>query len=373
MIGSIAEYFMTLVKIDSESKNEKEIANKLKIDLEEMGAAVSFDNSEPKTGSNTGNLYAYFPGTVKKEPILFCAHMDTVQPGIGVKPSIQDGKIVTDGTTILGADDKSGIAQIIWAIKKLKKNNIPHPPIEILFTVCEEIGLLGAKFADYSKLKSQIGLALDSSKVGCLLVGAPAQNSLEFEIFGLEAHAGVEPEKGLNAIQIAAEAISQLQWGRIDKETTCNIGTITGGKATNIIPNRTFIKAEVRSHNRQKLDSVTNEMINIFKKTCKKYKTDNFEAKVEVKCHLEYEHFRLTEEDTVIQLAKKACETLELEHLNEIGGGGSDANIFNANGMRVAIAGTGMNGYHTVHENISLKDLENGADWIFEIIKEYSK
>jgi tripeptide aminopeptidase len=369
----IEDYFISLVKIDSESKNEKEIAQKLRADLEALGAVVSFDNALNNFGGNCGNLYAFLAGSVKKEPILLCAHMDTVQPGNGVNPSIVDGAIITDGTTILGADDKSGIAEIIWAIKELKEQNIEHAPIEILFTVCEEIGLLGAKFADYSKLSSKIGYALDSHQVGGLTIGAPSQNSISFTVHGLEAHAGVEPEKGVSAIQIAAEAISQMKLGRIDDETTCNIGTISGGKSSNIIPNQVKMKAEVRSHNHDKLNFVTNEMVSVLEKTAQKYKLGNFQAKVVTKVIKEYNNFQLQQSEEPIQLAKKASEKLGIEHFCDIGGGGSDANIFNENGRRVAIAGTGMSGYHTVNETIKIKDLEVGAAWVLEVIKEYSK
>jgi tripeptide aminopeptidase len=373
MNNKIEEYFISLVTIDSESKNELGVARKLQADLEELGAIVSFDNAQEKTGGNCGNLYAFVDGNIEKEPILFCAHMDTVQPGNGVKPSIINGKIITDGMTVLGADDKSGIAEIVWALKELKAQKIEHAPIEILFTVCEEIGLLGAKYADYSRLKSSIGFALDSHQVGGLTIGAPSQNSMKYTIHGLEAHAGVEPEKGISAIQIAGEAISKMELGRIDYETTCNLGTIQGGKASNIVPNEVQIKAEVRSHNQEKLDLITNKMTNIFQETTQKYKLENFQAKVIAKVVNEYHSFKLEETDEPIQLAKKASQSLGIHHVCNIGGGGSDANIFNSKGRKIAIAGTGMKGYHTVNESIYIEDLIKGSAWILEVIKEYSK
>ena len=370
---TIEDYFMSLVQIDSESKNEKEIALRLEEDLLRLGAEVKFDQSNSITGSNVGNLYAYFPGEIKKDPILFCAHMDTVKPGNGVKPSIKGDKIVTDGTTILGADDKSGIAEIIWAVKLLKEKKISHAPIEILFTVCEEIGLLGAKGTNYDMIKSKIGYALDSHEVGSITVGAPTQNSIKICVHGKESHAGVEPEKGVSAIQIAADAISNLHLGRINDQTTCNIGTINGGEASNIIPNKVEMVAEVRSHEKSQIDEVTNKMKIAFDKAAIDFKTNTFTPTIDFHVETEYENFLLQENEDVVKIAEYASQKLDLPFDKEVGGGGSDANIFNANGLRIAIAGTGMDGYHTVNESISLQDLRNGANWIIEVIKTYSE
>ncbi len=368
MTTSIVDYFISLVKIDSESKNEKLIAEKLKHDLEELGAKVEIDNSAERIGSNTGNIIAYFDGEISKKPIMFCAHMDTVKPGNGIKPQIKEDRIITDGTTILGSDDKSGIAEIIWAIKELKEENEKTAPFEILFTVCEEIGLLGAKNVDPKKFKSEIGFALDSHKVGEITNQAPYQNSMKFTIFGKEAHAGVEPEKGINAIKIAAVAISNMKIGRIDDETTCNIGIIEGGKATNIVPNKVVIKAEVRSHNLEKLENVTKRMKSAFDKAAKLYNSS-----IEAIIVREYNAFKIEKNNIVVELAKNAADNLNIKFKTVIGGGGSDANILNLKGMEMVIAGSGMSAVHTVEEYILIKELEDGAKWVNEIIKIYSK
>ena len=261
MKQNVVDYFLELVQIDSESKNEKAVAEKLVEDLQKMGAEITFDRAHEQTGGNVGNLYAYFPGQIAKEPILFCAHMDTVVPGNSVKPQIKADRIVTDGKTVLGADDKSGIAEIIYGIKAIQDSGQAHAPIEALFTISEEIGLLGAKNLDYSLIKSKIGYALDSHEVGALTIGAPSQNSLKFIIHGKKSHAGAAPEEGVNAIQIAAEAITKMPMGRIDEETTCSIGIISGGSATNIVPDEVILKGEVRSHAPQKLKDITLDSI----------------------------------------------------------------------------------------------------------------
>ena len=378
MEKSIIDYFISLVQIDSESKQEKDIALKLEKDLTALGAEVKFDQANEKTAGNIGNLYAYLPGKVDKEPILFCSHLDTVKPGIGVKPQILEDRITSDGTTILGSDDKSGIAQIICAIRDIKESNIIHAPIEILFTISEEIGLVGSKNLDYSLIKSKFGFALDSRDVGSLTIGAPSENDLKILVHGKEAHAGVEPEKGLNAIMIAAKAIRELPLGRIDEETTCNIGKIAGGKATNIIPNYVEIEAEVRSHSEEKLQKVTQQICSIFKETASKYQVENFEdkiiyAKAEISIKKGYQSFRLKEDDEIINLVYGVNKNLDLSCSTTIGGGGSDANNFNQHGIKMAIVGTGMTNVHTVDEFILISDLEKGAQWVKEIIKIYSQ
>lgn len=368
----VIEYFLSLVKIDSESKDEKAVAEKIAKDLQKLGAEVKFDNAHKKTGGNIGNLYGYFPGKIEKKPILLCAHLDTVVPGIGVKPQILNARIVSDGTTVLGADDKSGIAEIICGINEILLEGKEHAPIEVLFTVSEEIGLLGAKHLDYSMIKSKIGYALDSHVVGELTIGAPSQNSLEFIIHGKKSHAGVAPENGLNAIQIAAKAISKMPMGRIDKETTCSIGIISGGNATNIVPDTVKIEGEVRSHNPEKLQQITDEMVAAVSNTVKEFKLDDFQATATIKVDSEYHAFLLDKEHPVVTLSNAACKKIGITPKTGVGGGGSDVNIFNKNGLEMAIAGSGMENVHTVEEYIELESLRNGVAWVKAIIEEYS-
>lgn len=372
MKTSLSEYFISLVKIDSESRNEKTMALQVAKNLKKLGAKVWFDDADRETGSDSGNLYAYYPGNIKAEPILFCAHLDTVVPGKGIKPVIEGDRIKSDGSTVLGGDDKSGIAEVIWALKKLKDSNLSHGPVEVLFTVCEEIGLLGAKNVDYSRLRSKIGYALDGHRVGELTIGAPYQNTIEYRIYGKEAHAGVEPEKGISAIQIAAHAITQMPLGRIDHETTCNVGLISGGKATNIIPKEVYLKTEVRSHDQKKLENITTRLTETMQKTALQFSRENFHPQIKVKLQQEYTGFRIPPEHLVVQMGLQAASNLNIESGTNIGGGGSDANIFNRNGLEIVIAGTGMDNVHTVNEFILLSELEKGASWVEEVIKIHS-
>lgn len=372
MQDDIVSYFLRLVAIDSESKNERSMADVLKLDLEELGAIVEEDNCHKHSDGNAGNLYAYIPGKIDKKPILFCAHMDTVTPGNGIKTKVENGRIFTDGTTILGGDDKSGIAEIMIAVKRIVESGIDHAPIEVLFTVSEEIGLIGAKCFNKGKLQSAFGYALDAHQVGELVVGAPSQNSFIITIYGKEAHAGVEPEKGLNAIRIASEAICAMPMGRIDFETTCNVGKIIGSSATNIVPNQVILKGEARSHNSNKLKQVCEDIRHAVERTIAKYDNEIGKADFSFKMETEYDAFAITEDAPVVKLAQNALRQLDIPFTTGKGGGGSDANIFNAAGIPMIIVGTGMNRVHTVAEDIYIEQLHKGALFVAEMIRQYS-
>lgn len=373
MQNDVVNYFLRLIAIDSESKNERAMMDVLRADMEELGAQVTEDHCHKHNDGNAGNLYAYFPGTINKKPILFCAHADTVVPGNGIKAKIENGKIYSDGTTILGSDDKSGIAEIMIAIKNIKDAGIAHAPIEVLITVSEEIGLLGAKCFNKASLESAFGYALDTHQVGELVVGAPAQNSFIITIYGKEAHAGVEPEKGLNAIKIASEAIAAMPMGRIDFETTCNVGKISGGSATNIVPNQVIIKGEARSHNNQKLAQVCADIRHAVESTVARYSNEIGKADYSFKMETEYHAFSIPEDAEAVQLAISALRGLDIPYTVCKGGGGSDANIFNASGIPTIIVGTGMNKVHTVAEEIEIAELHRGVSFVEEMIRQYAE
>jgi tripeptide aminopeptidase len=245
-----------LIKIDSLSRKEHAIAMRLQKEVRELGAEeVWIDDAGEKVGGNVGNVIAHFRGNVPNStPILLSAHMDTVVPGEGVVPILEGTILHTDGRTVLGGDDKSGVAIICEVLRVLNEDNVSHGDIDVVFTICEEAGLLGAKCLDTTRLRAHTGLVLDSDSIGFLFTRAPAANRLEFEVEGLAAHAGVCPEKGISAIQIAARGIAQMRLGRIDEETTANIGIIQGGAAVNIVPLSVRLRGEVCSHNEEKLE-----------------------------------------------------------------------------------------------------------------------
>ena len=365
---------LELVQIDSHSRKEREVALCLKRYCEELGAEVEIDDAGEKVGGNTGNVIARFPGTIPgAEPIMMSAHMDTVVPGEGVKPIVEGDRIRTDGTTVLGGDDKSGCAVIIETIRCLQEQDIPHAPIEAIFSICEEVGLLGAKHVDVSRLGSRYGIVFDSDDPGFLFTKAPSANRLEINIYGLEAHAGVAPEEGISAIRISAEAIAAMELGRIDEETTANIGSIRGGEAPNIIPNYVHLTGEARSRNEEKLEAQCVHMVKCFEEAAAKYEVTvegrTTRGRVEVIVRRDYDAMNLADDSHVVQLVFAAAARLGREVKTMAMGGGCDANIFNQRGIECANLGTGMRAIHTVNEWLDVKDMRASAEIALEMLR----
>jgi len=370
----IKNLLLELVQIDSESRKEREVAQRIKQICEELGAQVEIDDAGGKVGGNSGNVIARFPGTLPSaEPIMMSAHMDTVVPGEGVKPVIEGDIIRSDGTTVLGGDDKSGCAVIIETIRCLQEQNIPHAPIEAVFSICEEVGLLGAKQVDVSKLKAKYGIVFDSDDPGFLFTKGPSANHMEFKIHGLESHAGVAPEEGISAIRIAAEAITDMKLGRIDEETTANIGVIEGGRAMNIITNLVTLRGEARSHDNDKLEAQTQHMLKRLEDAASKHEVtvEGVTTKARIESHVTREYWAMdvSDDSRVVQLVKNAATRLGLKVETMASGGGCDANIFNQKGIECANLGTGMRAIHTVKEWLDVKDMYASAEMTVEIMK----
>ena len=372
----LAETFKFLVQIDSISKEEGVIANEIKKILESLGAETFVDNAGDKIGGNSGNLIAKFKGNTLAPPLLLNAHMDTVEPGRGITAVFENGKFTSDGTTILGADDKSAIAILLETLSILKENNLQYGPLELVFTVCEEIGLQGAKHLDLSTLTATYGFALDASDTEGIVTRAPSANHLEFIIHGKDAHAGAAPEKGINAISLASQAIAKLNLGRIDEETTCNIGIIEGGIATNIVPNLVKVKGEVRSHDEEKLDKITNEIVFSFNEVIENYKKTNSDdelPRVDININKDFPRTHIPDDHPVIRLATRAAENLGRTMKAKTSGGGADANIFFEKGIFTGVLGTGMRDMHTVRESVKLDDMVRTAELLLEIIRLHSQ
>jgi tripeptide aminopeptidase len=370
----IKNLLIELIKIDSLSRKERDVALRLKREMEDLGASVTIDDAGEKVGGNVGNLIAHFPGNVAAaEPLLLSAHMDTVVPGEGIVP-ILDGDILrTDGRTVLGGDDKSGVAIICEALRVIEENRIPCGPVDVVFTICEEAGLIGAKCLDVNRLKARMGLVLDSDSIGFLFTRAPAANRMEFRVHGLEAHAGVCPEKGINAIQVAAEGIAQMRLGRIDHETTANLGVVEGGMAVNIVPNLVTLRGEARSHSQEKLERQTEHMKRCLEKAAAGHMLEfdgkRHVARIEAKIERDYERMDVPESAPIVKLVHAAAKSLNLEVKTQATGGGCDANVLNQKGLVVANLSTGMREIHTVNEWLDLKDLYVSAQMVLEIVK----
>lgn len=358
--------FLDLVKINSVSKDEKSIALELKARLEKLGFETYIDDADKKAGSNTGNLIAKLKGTKNVSPIMLFAHMDTVNPGLNIIPQIADGVIRSDGNTILGADDKAGIATILEAVTSIIENNITHGPIEVVFTICEEIGLLGAKYLDHSKLQSKNAFVFDSSgEVGTVIIQGPAQKLINAAIKGKAAHAGLHPEKGIDAIVTAAKAISNMKLGRIDNETTANVGIIKGGHSTNIVCDLLELEAEARSLNAEKLDNQVNHMVQCLEDACKK---SNAQLDIDIQdC---YKEFSIDLNDPILRIVESAMKNAGIEYKPKSTGGGSDTNILNKSGIKAVTIGMGMADSHSTEEHITIDSLEKTALFIENLIQE---
>ncbi|MBL0732439.1 MAG: M20/M25/M40 family metallo-hydrolase [Desulfosarcina sp.] len=374
--SGLTERFMRLVRIDSVSKEEGAISDEIIKTLKDLGAETTIDGAGDKIGGQTGNIVARFQGNVDVPAILLSAHMDTVEPGRGIRPVFKDGLFRSDGTTILGADDKSALAIIFEVMDIIKERDLPCGPVELVITVCEEIGLLGVKNLDFSLLSAKFGYVLDSAETFGIVTRAPAANRFEFKIHGKDAHAGASPEKGINAIQLAGKAVSKIHTGRIDDETTCNIGMIKGGVATNIVPNLVTVKGEVRSHNKKKLDDLISEIVSCFKEIIEEYKSESGEdalPALEVLIENDFPLLKIPDDHLMISLACNAAENLGKKMVTKTTGGGSDANIFFEQGLITGVLGTGMRDVHTVRENILLDDMVDTAELLLEIIKLHSE
>lgn len=359
--------FLELVQIDSETKFEAEIARILKQKFTDLGLQVFEDDTTAVTGHGAGNLICTLPATKDGvDPIYFSCHMDTVTPAKGVKPSIKDGYVVTDGTTILGADDKTGIAVMLETIRQLKEQNLPHGLIQFVISVGEESGLQGAKAIDPSLLKAKYGYALDSDGlVGNVVVAAPTQAKVKAVIYGKTAHAGVAPEKGVSAITIAAKSIARMPLGRIDHETTANIGRFEGGQATNIVCDRVDILAEARSLIPEKMEAQVSKMKEAFESVAAE-----MGGKAEVDIEVMYPGFKFAEGDQVVELARKAAAKIGRSCKLEQSGGGSDANVFNGFGIPTVNLAVGYEEIHTTNERMPLEELYKLAEMTLAIIDE---
>ncbi len=364
--NNLVKRFIKYVKIDSLSGKEARFMKLIRKQLSDMGIRSYQDNAGRKIGGDCGNLYAFIKGTVKGAPrILINAHVDTVMPGENIRPRIRKGIIRSDGKTILGADNKAGVAVIMEVLKTIRSNKVPHGDLDILFTVSEETGLMGSKYVDRKFLKADFGYVLDGGEVEEMINNAPSQDSFDITITGRAAHAGVHPEQGINAIKVASAAISKMRLGRIDHETTANIGIIKGGVATNIVPETVNILGEARSRDMKKLRRQVKHMVSVLREACSKFK-----AKLICKVTPSYRAFNIPKTHKALVLAQKAAKKIGLKPVVKPTGGGSDANIFSSFGLPCLILGVGADSVHTKKENIAVDDMAAGADLLLNIIKE---
>ena len=332
--------------------------------LTELGFMVTEDDTGSRLGGNAGNLYATLSGTGPGETLLFSCHMDRVVPGCGVKPQLAGGYIVSNGSTVLGADDVAGLAAVLEGVAAVREQGLPHPPLEILFSVAEELSLLGIEQFDMSRLVSRCGFVLDAGgPVGEIVVKAPEQVRLSAVIRGRAAHSGIAPEEGISAIQIAATAIAGMKLLRIDDETTANIGSIRADGPTNIVPDRCELSAEARSTDPARLAVQVAGM-----KQALEEAASEAGGQVEITLRSNYRSYRLDPASAPVHRAGEAARRLGLAVRHRSTGGGSDANFLNERGIPTAVLCCGFEKVHTCDERIAVAELTRLAQWVAAIL-----
>lgn len=349
--------FLRLVRVDSPSRGEATLAQLLRAELTALGWNVSIDAG--------GNLIAILDGNPARETVLFASHMDVVSPCRGVQPQLEDGYITSNGATVLGADAKASIAALL-ELAALLQGQPEHPRLEIICTWGEEIGHLGAKAIDLQQLRAKQAWVLDALvPAGTIVVAAPSYYSFVARIHGRAAHAGVEPERGISAITVAAKAISRLEWGRLDAQTTANVGTIRGGSVRNAVPAEVELEGEVRSLSAERASEVVARIKTVFTDVAREAG-----AELDLQMRLEYSGYTLAEDEPLVLRARQAFEALQPGSSQLVAtGGGSDANEFNARGLRACVLGIGAEACHSVAERISIEQLDLLTRWVHQIVE----
>ena len=352
----LVETFCSLASIDSPSGEEEAISAVVAQRLRDLGCAVTTDAKH--------NVIGRLFGPAAAEPIIISAHLDTVEPGRGVRPQLDDGVIRSDGTTVLGADDKAGVAAILESLQAARASGQPMRPVEVVFTVGEEVGLMGARALDMSTLRSSTAVVLDSAgAVGTIINSAPQHDRIDATIIGRAAHAGVAPETGISAIAVAAQAIATMRLGRLDAETTANIGLISGGTAMNVVPERVTITGETRSHDPAKVAAQVRHMVTALEDAAA---AAGAQANVEVSTL--YRTFNIPEDHALVQSLAVAVRRTGLAPSMHATGGGSDASVFNERGIVTVNLGVGYEAIHSTDEHIAVAELRRLAQVLVALI-----
>jgi tripeptide aminopeptidase len=354
----VLSLFLELAAIPSPPGEERAVADAVLRYLREVGLEPDEDDCGPSIGSTMGNVYARLEPTADGTPLFFCAHLDTVPPSGPMQPVVDDGVVRNAGGTILGADNKSAVVAMLEGVRRVLAENRPHAGIELLFTPKEEVGLIGAYAFDHERLHAQLGYVYDqAASIGEIILGAPWSQSMEVRFHGRAAHAGMFPEEGRSAIQAAAKAIADLRLGRVDEETTANVGVISGGTGGNIVPEWCTFLAEARSQDERKLNDLVQEMLDAFS-----FAATATDCEVETSLRKSYRGYRFKQDDEVVQLAAGALEQCGFTPSYALSGGGADANVFNERGLSCVNLANGMTDIHTPDERITVEDLDAMVD-----------
>ena len=356
-MSGVTELFLELAAIPSPPGSEDAVAAVVARYIRDLGLAVEEDDF--------GNLSAQIEPTADGTPLFFGAHLDTVPPSGELRPVVEDGIVRNAGGTILGADNKAAVAQMLEGVRRVLAENIPHAGIELVLTRQEEIGLVGATAFDHTRLRAQLGFVYDQEgPIGEVILGAPFAQGMEITFHGRAAHAGMSPEEGRSAVQAAARAIADMRLGRVDEETTANVGLISGGTAGNIVPDRCVFSAEARSHNEHKLGELVQEMLDI----CT-FAASEAECTMESVARKEYRGYRFAKNEPVVELAVGALARCGHEVRYGLSGGAADANVFNERGLRCVNLTHGVYDFHSPAERVAIADLEAMVDLTVALVE----
>ena len=360
--------FIELVSVPCPSLDEKEEAALLIQKLQNLGMEPQVDDANTKCGGTTGNVWGFLKGNVSDAVRLFFeAHMDSVAPTTGTKVIEKDGVLYSDGTTTLGGDDKSGIAAVLEALQCVVENDLPHGDVQVCFTIAEETGSYGVRYMDKTMIRADAGYCVDcGGHPGAIYNASPKAINVKLKVLGKSAHAGMEPEKGINAIMLAAKALHELPaYGRLDAETTLSVDMISGGLASNIVPEFCEIVIDMRCPDEEKLEKLKNETIALFRNV-----VEAGGGSLEVELKDVAPGVNLNTEHATVKLAAAAAEKLGFPVSTGFTGGGSDANFLCGMGLPSVLLATGMDKIHTTEERLALEDLYNAARWVLGIIEE---
>jgi tripeptide aminopeptidase len=357
-VSEVIDLFLELAAIASPSGEERPVADRVLAYLRDLGLSPDEDASGPEVGSNMGNIYLRLEPTVEGEPIFLCAHLDTVPPVDAIEPVVEDGIVRNKNQAILGGDNKAAVAAMLEATRRVVAENRPHAGIELVFTSKEEVGLLGAYAFDHTRLHAKVGYVYDDvGPIGGIVLGAPSAFVMEVEFHGRAAHAGMHPEEGRSAIAAAARAISEMKLGRIDDETTANIGTIHGGTAGNVVPDHCVLVGEARSHSDEKLSAQIQAMQDALT-----FAAGVADCDVETKLKKHYTAYRFSRDDLAVKLAAEALARCGHEPRYTLCGGAADSNVFNERGLQCVNLANAMTEIHTPDEYIAVADVEAMVD-----------
>jgi tripeptide aminopeptidase len=367
LTSPLLDLFLELCAIPSPSGRERAVADRVGAYLTSLGLEWDEDDAGDRIDGDTGNIYCRVPATDEGgTPIFLCAHTDTVPPEAAIEPFVdEDGVVRNAAGTILGSDNKAAVAAMLGAVRRIVEEGRPHAGIELLFTAQEEVSLRGAEAFDHTRLLARTGYVYDQgAPIGEIVLGAPHGRLLEFRFHGRAAHAGMSPEDGRSAIQAASRAIADFRLGRIDEETSANVGVISGGTAGNVIPEWCKFHAEVRSHDEAKVVELVREMLETAA-----FAASLSDCEVESEVRPSFPGYRFRESDPPVRMAAEALSRAGFTPSYALTGGGADANVFNLRGLECVNLANGMTDIHTPDERIAVADLDGMVDVTLALVE----